>query len=77
MVWTDPFQSWAYLGTGRALAGSHGTEVRGVVMVLKQDGGVTGTDADVIWQAGQTGIIIGQCPFRKQGQSSHGVWVSI
>ena len=65
------------LGTGVATAGSNGAEVRGVAMVLTQDGDVTGTDADVISQAGQTGIIIGGCRFWKQEQSSLGFGVSI
>ena len=65
------------LGTGVAAAGSNGTEVRGVAMVLTEDGDVTGTDADVISQAGQTGIIIGRCRFWKQEQSSPGFGVSI
>ena len=48
-----------------APAGSTGTDVRGMVLGLTQDGDVTGRDADVI-------IISGGGPFRKQEQSNPG-----
>ena len=76
----EPLLIKGVLGTGRARAGSNGAEVRGVVMALTRDGEVTSTDADVIWQAGQAGIIIGECPWPAvlgEHLNVRGSWASV